>query len=137
MTIMNIISAINTKLAGETLTYNQLRLFMDEVVDDINTDLSAQFPTFEDYNEGDEYTAFPDKYIRSVLVTGAAAKFYTMDEEGIMTAQAYQYDYRDRLFAMVRDYSALVPTEYQNIVPGSLDGPDLNQQISSSWKQWW
>lgn len=137
MIITNIVSAINTKLAGETLTFNQLRLFMDEVIDDINAALSAKFPDFSSYSEGDNYNVFPDNYIRSVLVTGAAAKFYTADEEGIMTAQAYQYDYKDRLFIMVRDYSALVPTIYQADVPGSLDGPDLNQQVESSWKEWW
>ena len=64
MIITNIVSAINTKLAGETLTFNQLRLFMDEVIDDINAALSAKFPDFSTYSEGDTYNAFPDNYIR-------------------------------------------------------------------------
>ena len=45
MTIANIVSGVNTKLAGETLTFNQMKLFLSEVIDDINGELNATFPS--------------------------------------------------------------------------------------------
>ena len=125
MTIANIVSGVNTKLAGETLTFNQMKLFLSEVIDDINAELNATFPSFDDLTSSDVYDAFPDNYIRSVVITGAAFKFYVTDEEGIATAQQYGYDYKDRLFRMKRDYSDKVPEEYQADGQGYLTGPAL------------
>ena len=126
MLVQNIVAGVNTKLAGETLTYTQMRLFLDEVIDDINSALSANFPTFEDIPSNGGYTAFPDKYIRSVIITGVAAKFYVTDEEGIETASQYSMDYRERLFIMKRDHSMNVPEEYQDYERGSLVGAPTN-----------
>lgn len=119
MKINTLISLTNTKLAGETLTYAQLRPLFDEVIIDINADLNACFPLFStyapDYNNLEaEYDCFPDMYLASVVATGAAYKFYTIDEEGIAVAQSFGADYQKALFHMVRDYSSSVPLVFQN-----------------------
>jgi len=137
MQIQNIVAAVNAKLAGETLTYTQMRLFLDEVIDDINSELAADFPTFDTLTSSDAYTAFPDRYIRSVVVTGAAFKFYVTDEEGINTAQQYQYDYLDRMFRMKRDYAELVPEEYRLDDQGYVSGaPRDYDDLSNAFGGW-
>lgn len=118
MTITNIVDKINQELAGELLTYNELKPFLDQVIDDINSDLDACFPSFSDftsenYPQYPDYNFFPDNYIRSVVIKGAAYKFYVMDEEGIPTAQQYQYNYIDNKFLMLRDYLEDVPEEFR------------------------
>lgn len=119
MRISEIVKRTNEKLAGETLLYSQLEVFFDEVIDDINAKLNSSFPVFsevfttEALSADEAYAYFPDKYIRTVVVVGAAQKFYCTDEEGIATAQQYAYDYATNLFIMERDYSASVPEEYQ------------------------
>ena len=47
------------------------------------------------------------------MVTGACAKFYICDEEGAAVAEQYQYEYKEKLILMVRDYSHLVPEEFR------------------------
>ena len=82
----------------------------------------------------------PNKYIRSVVITGAAYKFYVTDEEGIITATQYQYDYLNNLFAMKRDYSASVPEEYLADEKGYLTGPSLlnaDNIIQIGWGGGW
>ena len=119
MRINEIVSRTNEKLAGETLMYSQLEVFFDEVIDDINAKLNSKFPAFSEFfdssklNSNEEYSCFPDKYIRTVVVVGAAYKFYCTDEEGIATAQQYAFDYATNMFVMERDYSNLVPDEYK------------------------
>ena len=137
MTIQNIVAGVNAKLAGETLTYTQLRIFLDEVIDDINAALASNFPTFEDIASNGEYTAFPDRYIRSVIITGAAFKFYVTDEEGNQTAPQYQWDYQDRLFLMKRDYAGQVPTECQMPDQGYITYPqDSPGDTRPLWEGW-
>ena len=140
MYIDQIVSGVNTKLAGETLTYNQMRLFLDDCVDDINRELSACFPVFTGFLENDEYTAIPDKYIRSVIMLGAAFKFYVTDEEGIATAPQYGWDYKDSLFYMKRDYSCQVPVEYQVAESGYVNTPGGTTTevpyITPGWRGW-
>lgn len=136
MLISNIVSGVNTKLAGETLTFNQMRLFLDETIDDINTALNAKFPTFEGLTDSDDYNYFPDKYIRSVVMTGAAHKFYVTDEEGILTAQQYSYDYSDRMFYMKRDYAHSVPEEYKEKGQGYIVCKGDETRFMSGWKGW-
>lgn len=135
MLVSDIVSGVNAKLAGETLTYNQLRLFLDETIDDINAALNAKFPVFTGLTDSADYNFFPDKYIRSVVITGAANKFYVTDEEGIMTAQQYSYDYSDRLFIMKRDYSCRVPEEYQEGLQGYVD-TTAGLRISTNLRGW-
>lgn len=135
MTITKIVSGVNAKLAGETLTYNQMHLFLDEVVDEINAELNATFPVFSDFPENFDYEFFPDRYIRSVVLCGAAYKFYVTDEEGILTAQQYAYDYANHLFLMKRDYSELVPEEFQAASTGAVIGPN-GPAPDIFWRSW-
>ena len=106
--------------------YTQLEMFFDEVIDDINAKLNSKFPTFsevfnaETLSSDAEYNSFPDKYVRTVVVVGAAYKFYCTDEEGIATAQQYAFDYNTNLFLMERDYSDLVPEQYRATGQGYL-----------------
>lgn len=127
MKITQIVGLVNTKLAGETLTYNQMLSFLDDTINDINTNLNACFPTFSEVTtvaQADSvYDAIPDQYITSVVVIGAAYKFYTTDEEGLNVATGYQQEYERGLFYMVRDYSASVPEKYQAQNRGYVEGP--------------
>ena len=108
MYIPDIVKLINKKIPSEQLTLERVCVFMDEVIDDINAQLSANFPTFTEYMNvrgSMLYTCIPDRYLRTVVVTGAAAKWYTADEEGIETATTYVRDYNNVLFLMLRDLS--------------------------------
>ena len=138
MKILNIVSGVNTLLAGETLTLNQMRLFLDLTIDDINDNLSSKFPAFEGLTESDDYAYFPDNYIRSVLIKGAAYRFYVTDEEGSATAVQYKFDFLDALFVMKRDYSCKVPEEYQDLERGYLVTPsDTAPYMKTGWRGWW
>ena len=136
MLISNIVNGVNTKLAGETMTFNQLKLFLSETIDDINRELCATYPSFDDLTESDNYNYFPDKYIRSVVITGAAYKFYEIDEEGIVTATQYHYDFLDNLFYMKRDYSCSVPEQYQDRDRGYVLGPELRAGVTLGMTGW-
>lgn len=118
MKISVIVTQINRLLADELYPYSKLEQFMDQVIDDINDELSTDFPVFSEVmastSETDpDYDYFPDRYIRSVVIKGSAYKFYVQDEEGIDTAQRYGAEYFNALFLMLRDYSSEVPEEYQ------------------------
>ena len=119
MTISKIVKRINEELAGELLTYGELETFLDQVIDDINHQLDSKFPAFSDFSAEaypdryPDYNFFPEEYIRNVVIKGAAYKFYVMDEEGIPTAQMFQYNYQDQLFLMLRDYLEYVPEEFK------------------------
>lgn len=148
----------NEKLAGEMFKYDEIVAYLDLVIDEINADLSSKFPTlseftptiFPDYKE-DEYTdprtgvidikkrdmvysnydLFPDKYIRSVVIPGAAYKWFSVDEEGASTAPLFQQEYEKARFEMVRDYMDLVPLEYVNDITGAYTDPYYNEQFAS------
>lgn len=115
MLLKDITSRVNELLAGERHTYNQLIIYLDKTIDDINSQLNSTFPAFSELPEGKaEYAYFPDRFIRSVVCVGAAWYYFTTDEEGISTAPQYQYDYDRGLFIMLRDYFNQVPVEYQS-----------------------
>ena len=138
MQILNIVSGVNTLLAGETLTLNQMRLFLDLTIDEINDNMSAKFPAFDGLTENDNYEAFPDNYIRSVLIKGAAYRFYVTDEEGSPTAVQYKFDFLDALFIMKRDYSCKVPEIYQDLERGYIVTESTTaQRIKPGWRGWW
>lgn len=126
-------------LAGEQLVYSKLEPFLDSVIDDINIQLNSRYPTFSECNfpsvldTAAVYDYFPDRYIRSVVIKGAAYKFYIMDEEGINTAEMFGYDYQDALYYMLRDFVDKVPEEYQDDNTGSLM-IDENYPLYSSTK---
>lgn len=127
MHIANLVNLINHKLADELLSQTQLLMHMDSVVDDINAKLNTVFPTFSEIiaKEGvnnPDYQAIPDKYLRSVVVVGAAHKYYEVDEEGNVSAQMFAQDYQQQLFYMLRDYSLSIPTEYRaEAVQGAIE----------------
>ena len=120
MKVKDIVRLTNKYLAGEQLTYPKLLPFLDAVIDDINSELNATYPSFSSLAidgqplDTDVYDVFPDRYIRSVVCIGAAANFYTMDEEGIMSAEGYEMKYRQNLFYMVRDYIEQVPEFFRS-----------------------
>lgn len=116
MKLTDIKTLTNTRLAGEQLTYSALVPYFDAVVDEINDKMHARFKTFSEVNptgfgEPSVYDEFPDKYIRTVVCLGAAAKWYVDDEEGIETATALKMQYENNLFVMVRDYGPLIPED--------------------------
>lgn len=133
MFIKDITALVNTHLAGEMLSYTDMRPFLDHTIDDINTMLNAKFPVFSDssINYEAEYTAFNDKFIRSVVVPGAVWYYYVVDEEGAPTAQQLSADYSRGLFVMQRDMLYSVPAEYQaDDLQGAVSlGYDLNQGV--------
>ena len=141
----------NEKLAGEMFEYSEIVPYLDLVIDEINADLSSNFPAFSEFTEtgfpgykADTYTTydvqgnpvsvdsnrkaavyqnydlFPDKYIRSVVIPGAAYKWFSVDEEGASTAPLFQQEYEKARFEMVRDYIDLVPYEFQNDLSGAI-----------------
>jgi hypothetical protein len=140
MKLTDIVDRINNKLAGELLSYDELKYHMDDVIDDINAKLNSKFPAFTEFVSGmdsyPDYNYFPDKYIRSVVVLGAAAKFYSTDEEGIDSAQGYSRTYATKLFEMQRDYSNQVPEAYQETKAGflvSAEGTELGAPEVKLW----
>lgn len=133
MNYNDIVTLINKKIPSEQLNLDRMLSFMDEVIDDINAQLGACFPTFTEVknNAKEEvttnewiYNYFPDRYIRTVVVTGAAAKWYTADEEGIETATTYIRDYDRALFIMLRDFSYefMVDAKYNEWRPAHAAG---------------
>lgn len=109
MQLTNIVSLVNSNLAGELLTFNQMTPFLDQVIDEINDKLNTTFPAFSEFDPNThvdypDYNFFPDMYIRSVVCVGAAFYFYITDEEGVNAAPMYQEMYRTALFRMERDY---------------------------------
>lgn len=114
MKLEKLVQLTNLKLADELLSYVELLPYFNMVIDDINAIMNTTFPEFpEPPLETDEYTAIPDRYLRMVVVVGAAYKYYVIDEEGQGTAPAYANEYNTNMFIMERDYLALVPDEYQ------------------------
>jgi len=117
MLITKIVQLINKQLADELISELEMLSYMDRVIDDINARLNTTFPTFTDFKEESvenvDYIAIPDKYIRTVIIPGAAFKFYTTDEEGGYCSPKYEEDYKQNLFYMERDFSFSVPDEYR------------------------
>ncbi len=126
MKVKDIVRLTNKYLAGEQLTYPKLLPFLDAVIDDINSELNATFPSFTSLaingnpSDNDVYDCFPDRYVRSVVCLGAASKFYMTDEEGIVAAEGYEMNYQQNLFYMLRDYVEHVPEFFQSDSTGSV-----------------
>ena len=130
MRVGQIVNLINKHLADEFCSVAELTNYMDRVIDDINTRLNSKFPTVSEViasagNTTDpDYNMFPDKYIRSVLVVGAAYKYYITDEEGNATAQQYGAEYNQNLFYRERDYSFSIPEIYREADQGFITNSD-------------
>lgn len=122
MTHTDILSTVNSFLAGEMLSWKQLVAHLNYTVDSINTQMNTKFPAFSTDVAVTEYTAIPDNYIRSVVIPGAVYHFYVVDEEGATAGLQFQQDFRENMFYMLRDYSCQIPDEYfvttpQGVVP--------------------
>lgn len=107
----------NEALAGETLSYKEMLPHLDAAIDGINSKLNSKYPVFSEveYDTAESaYDFFPDRYIRTVVIPGAAWHFYVMDEEGLQTAPQYQQDFEQGKFLMQRDMLYKIPEEYQD-----------------------
>ena len=121
MNLNDLVNRVNRKLAGELLSYYELKDYLDDTIDDINQRLGSTYPAFSDLDSSvSAYDLFPDTWIRKCVVVGAAWYFFIADEEGMLTAEAYQLLYERNLFEMQRDFLSQVPEEY---VKGYVD-PD-------------
>lgn len=143
MLITNIIDRCNkTYIVSDYIRAPEIYMYMDRAIMDINERMQTTFPMMSDwvsfceawnaaYPENlldqSNYTAIPDSYIGSVLLVGTAFYFYTKDEEGEMIAQGYLRKYEESLFAMLRDYSMLVPEAFQNNAGGFIQGIDYEE----------
>ena len=95
MEINTIVNLINQKLAGELLSYHELKGFMDDTIDDINDKLGSTYPAFSELDPSiKNYDFFPDHWVRRVVVYGTAWYFFVMDEEGISTAESYHRQFQ-------------------------------------------
>lgn len=116
MLITNIQKLFNTALAGETLTIREMLPHLDFAIDSINSKLNTCYPVFSEIDTTTYdavYDCFPDKYIRTVVIPGAAWHYYVMDEEGLQTSPQYQKDFEEGKFIMQRDMLYDIPEEYQ------------------------
>lgn len=135
----NIVGLISKKLGDEIVSESEMLSYMDAVVDEINARLNSKFPTFTEFKEANaglnaeflDYTAFPDKYIRTVVIPGAAFKYYTTDEEGGYSSPKYEEEYNTGLFYMVRDFSFSIPEEYQADEQGYVTLGDFGLEVPS------
>lgn len=122
-----IVRGVNKYLADEMLRYEDIELFLDRTIDEINQALNAKYPSFSEFADSGladadgTYAFFPNRYIRSVVIIGAAFYFYQADEEGEGVAGSYRSMYQDGLYKMTRDYMMLVPEEFIDDKPGYID----------------
>ena len=117
MLLTQVQKLFNEALAGETLSYKEMLPHLDAAIDGINAKLNTIYPVFSDISDitaDASYDFFPDKYIRTVVIPGAAWHFYVMDEEGLQTAPQYQQDCETGKFIMQRDMLYKIPEEYQD-----------------------
>lgn len=133
MLVTTIQRLFNTALAGETLSIKEMLPHLDAAIDGINATLNTCYPVFSDLDltaAGAEYDYFPDKYIRTVVIPGAAWHYYVMDEEGLSTAPQYQKDFEQGKFIMQRDMLYCIPEEFQaDAESGSVIGDDENDTL--------
>ena len=136
-----IIGLISKHLADELVSEDEMLSYMDRVIDDINAQLNTVFPTFTEYKELNpeediteiDYNIIPDKYIRTVVIPGAAYKYYTTDEEGGYSSPKYEEDYKQGLFYMLRDYSFSIPEEYRADSQGFVELGDLDTGLTTPY----
>lgn len=133
MLISNIQKLFNGALAGETLSIREMLPHLDAAIDGINDKLNTCYPVFSDLDvtaSDAEYNYFADKYIRTVVIPGAAWHYYVMDEEGLQTAPQYQADYENGKFIMQRDTLYNIPEEFQaDPEAGSIIGMSDNDAL--------
>ena len=133
MLITDVQKLFNNALAGETLTLNEMIPHLDFAIDGINDKLNTVYPVFSELDlsaYGAEYSYFPDRYIRTVVIPGAAWHYYVTDEEGLQTSPQYQIDYENGKFTMLRDMLYNIPEEYQaDVENGSFVADPTNDTL--------
>ena len=130
MLLNEIVQRVNHALAGEILTYDQILYHLDDTIDAINKELGSKFPAFSELDSSAlDYDAFPDKWIRMVVIPGAAHFFFMADEEGITTAVGYEQRFLENLQSMIDKYLMLVPDEYIDNVDTGLIFKDENDSL--------
>lgn len=128
MVYLEIKKELNVLLNGELLPWRQLVGHLNYAIDEINTALNTCFPTISADSTandlGQEYTAIPDKYIRSVVLPGAAHHYYMVDDEGTTSELDFARQFEAGKFYMLRDFSYNIPAEYrvQDNADGSFAG---------------
>lgn len=143
MSINDIVNLVNRRtIEADYLSKEEMLPFLDLVIDDINSELQANFPPFTDYDyfvlswnnkhpdnplSPNDYSVIPARYIRSVIPFGVARYYYMKDQEGEQAASDYFREYSIRLTKMVRDFHALVPVEFQNNEGGSIKASFENE----------
>lgn len=114
----NIVNGVNKYLADEMLRYEDIEIFLDRTIDDINQAMNAKYPSFSEFMDSvhagadGDYNFFPDRYIRSVVIVGAAYYFYQADEEGESVSSSFRNMYDKNLYLMTRDWLMMVPDEF-------------------------
>jgi len=133
MLLTKIKKLFNEALAGETLTMSEMLPHLDAAIDAINDKMNTIYPVFSDLDVAAPeavYNYFPDRYIRTVVIPGAAWHFYVTDEEGAQTAIQYQVDFENGKFTMLRDMLYDIPAQYQaNSEQGSIVAPLSNDTL--------
>lgn len=151
-----LVKDINIKLAGESLTWAQLQLYVDNVIDDINYTLNACYPTtaemdtfiransqadkpdnlnsedlidYRNWNNG-TLSILPYSVVHKVIIVGAALKWLTADEEGLNTAPEFTQEYTKALYSLQRDFCNKVPAKYQAMEQGFVYNDAPNKGIS-------
>lgn len=121
MKLQRITTLVNQALAGEMLMYDDMVYYLDKAIDSINNELSTTFPVFSALDSTVlDYDFFPDTYIRQVVIPGAAWRYFNADEEGNAGSPQYELDTREGLFYMKRDYSSMIPDEYNSLTIGGV-----------------
>ena len=114
MTLLDMKKGLNSLLAGEMLSLDMMKQHLNFAIDEINTAMDTCFPTIDSNSLAFDYTAIPDKYIRSVVLPGAAHHYYMVDDEGTTPEKDFYQQFELGKFYMLRDYSYKVPEIYQN-----------------------
>lgn len=135
MLLTDIQKLFNTALAGDTLSITEMLPHLDAAVDGINSTLNTVYPVFsqlDTFSSGVKYDYFPDRFIRTVVIPGAAWHYYVTDEEGLQTAPQYQADFEKGKFIMLRDMLYDIPEEYQaEIEQGSVIANPNNDTLGA------
>lgn len=113
MKLVDIQHLMNEALAGELLSFREMLPHLNYALDEINTNLNTIYPEFKIEEGIQEYNHFEDRYIRMVVIPGAAWHFYVADEEGMQTAPQYQIEFQKGLFFMLRDTVHNIPDQYK------------------------
>ena len=134
MKYSDIVRQFNVLLAGDNLSLREILPHLDYALDRINETLNTTYPTFSEYLHDDEgntreaYNLFDNRYIRQVVLKGAAWHYYVTDEEGLQTSPQYQQDFENALFIMQRDMLWNIPEEFM--------ADDNNGTLTANPKHW-